>query len=548
MNSNKKTVVILFIIFLVALLLRIWKLGTLPHDPYEDEIMSGYVGRFILQNGKDLYGNAWPLLYFNKFGDYYIILPMYLSGISTFLFGMTVFATRFPAALIGAFAVFPVYLFSSELFKNNKVALLSAFFLAITPWHIVLSRASAEGVIGSTVFLLGVYFLYVAIARLNVMKLYVASGFFLLSYFIYHPFRVYTPIVMAGSFLIFGLAKKIKMNRTFTLLFIVLTVVFCTLTFYIATTPWGRGRFAQTSVLGAQSGVAIKINTASYADKSILEARVFHNKVVMYGREFLKQYVHYLSPEFLFLDGGQFSRYSIYENGLFYIAFFFALFALIKSKTVPRKNTKGVLFLIFLIAISILPAALTVVESPNIHRSVFLSLLLCPVFALAFIAAWEKRVKWMSYGLLLSIVVLFEFFYFWHQYSVHTDSYVSVKRNTAQVEIINYVLHNQNKFNSIYITGNGTMPMYYLFFKKDLNPNYASQFKSDLHISQIDNIHFVFSDCPADQLKAPSLPKKSIVIQPNYCTIPQSYTQHGMHTGINSLIGYQVLLPSTTAK
>ena len=60
----------LLLIFAIALVLRLYRLGTLPITFHEDELLSGYLGRYILQNGFDLYGNKWPLLYFNKFGDY----------------------------------------------------------------------------------------------------------------------------------------------------------------------------------------------------------------------------------------------------------------------------------------------------------------------------------------------------------------------------------------------------------------------------------------------------------------------------------------------
>src|SRR3990167_10980877 len=142
----------LFGIFLLALVLRIINLGDLPHGFFEEEVTNAYVGRFIFQNGKDLYGNIFPLLYFDKFHDYPPVLPMYISGLGTFLFGNSEFAARFPTALIGALTVFPVFGIATLLSLSG---LFAAFLLAILPWHIVLSRTGAEGVIGLYVFVLG---------------------------------------------------------------------------------------------------------------------------------------------------------------------------------------------------------------------------------------------------------------------------------------------------------------------------------------------------------------------------------------------------------
>src|SRR5258708_7842592 len=146
MKKFFRTYLLLICIFLLAFFLRTYKLGSVPYGLHEDEVMNGYVGRFILQNGKDLYGNRWPLLYFNNFGDYPNVIPMYLSGLSTYVFGINAFAIRFPIALAGALSVFPVYLIGRQIFVKKKYSLHTAFFLAILPWHIILSRSPAENV------------------------------------------------------------------------------------------------------------------------------------------------------------------------------------------------------------------------------------------------------------------------------------------------------------------------------------------------------------------------------------------------------------------
>ena len=48
-------------VFLFACIIRLLYLGSFPTNFHEDEVLVGYVGRFILQNGVDIYGNPWPL-------------------------------------------------------------------------------------------------------------------------------------------------------------------------------------------------------------------------------------------------------------------------------------------------------------------------------------------------------------------------------------------------------------------------------------------------------------------------------------------------------
>lgn len=109
LRSSKGIYLLLFLFFLASLFLRIYDLGQMPSGFHRDELHNAYAGRFILQNGKDIYGNSWPLLYFDTYGNYPPVLPMYLSGLSTYIFGTNVFAARFPIAVIGAALLFPLF-------------------------------------------------------------------------------------------------------------------------------------------------------------------------------------------------------------------------------------------------------------------------------------------------------------------------------------------------------------------------------------------------------------------------------------------------------
>jgi len=77
---KKHTVFLLFLTLLLSLFLRFYKLSEIPFGFHQDEVVNAYVGKFILKNGFDLYGNSWPIFYFDKWGDYPPVLPMYFSG------------------------------------------------------------------------------------------------------------------------------------------------------------------------------------------------------------------------------------------------------------------------------------------------------------------------------------------------------------------------------------------------------------------------------------------------------------------------------------
>lgn len=210
------------LIFFFALIIRLINLTTVPNGFHMDEVANTYVGRFILLNGKDLYGNKWPVLYFNKFGDYPPVIPMYLSGLASFIFGVNAFASRFPAAFIGALIIFPLYHLFSKLFSRH-IALIAGIVIAVLPWHVALSRSSAEGIIGLTVFVTGMDFLFTGIQTKKIVPFIFSGLCFASTYLLYPSFRIITPLVLVLIPLFCNYKHIRKIAIFFLLIFIGLT-------------------------------------------------------------------------------------------------------------------------------------------------------------------------------------------------------------------------------------------------------------------------------------------------------------------------------------
>src|SRR4030043_2215732 len=133
---------LLFLIFLLALLLRVYKLGVFPIGFHIDEAKVGWNAFSILKTGKDDLGNRFSL-YYNTFGDYRPTGIFYLTIPSIAVFGRNEFAVRFPSAFFGALTILPLYLFVTEISKSKKdkgklslFGLTASFLLAVSPWHI----------------------------------------------------------------------------------------------------------------------------------------------------------------------------------------------------------------------------------------------------------------------------------------------------------------------------------------------------------------------------------------------------------------------------
>src|SRR5258708_5680314 len=146
-SIKKGTWSILLGIIVIASVLRLWRLGSVPLSPDWDEAALGYNAYAILHTGRDEYGKFLPLV-LQSFNDYKPALYTYIALPFIAIFDLSVFAVRLPSALFGIITVFATFFLVKELTKRNDVALLSSFFLAISPWHIQFSRVAFETNVG----------------------------------------------------------------------------------------------------------------------------------------------------------------------------------------------------------------------------------------------------------------------------------------------------------------------------------------------------------------------------------------------------------------
>lgn len=519
----KKHLVLIGITFL-TLVLRLWQLGSLPGTFFVDEVLIGYVGRFILENGVDLYGNHWPLLYFNNFGDYYIIWPMYLAGLATKFLGASEFAVRLPTVLFGTVAVPGIYWLARNFHLDRKTSTIAALLLAISPWHIVLSRSSTEGVIEVTLIILAVSLLLNAVRKQHYRDLFFAALFSLSSYFIYHSSRLQIPLIWLGMVAYQWFTTiKIKGSKKFLIITSVFAMFFLALTLFISQTNWGRGRFDQTSIFGEQARVVGRMTELSYnlGPDHLLLARIFHNKYLGYGREFMRQYGSYFAPDFLLLDGWKGTRYDVPEAGPNFLLI--APLMLIGAYFVfsqPKRLTQQWL-IIWLLLIAPIPASMTVIESPNIRRSL---LMVVPLLLLAAIGLRESvqmlnKHKLHFVKLILWMAIFAEFVFFWHHYVFQSDRVASLEREDGIREIVAFISQEENQDRTIYLPSRGFLPAQYLFFNNIYDPILAGKFGSSTHLDEYRNLRFIDANRVTGAIPREEVNPNDLVIDMYTCDI-----------------------------
>ena len=159
MAKNSKVVGALILILLVASFLRLYSLDSMPPGLYSDEAMNGSNATEALASGD------FRVFYAENNGreGFFINIQVWLIGFigPAGLIG-PVGLLRLPSAIFGILTVLGIYFLTKELFGNKNLALLAAFLIATSFWHINFSRIGFRAIMAPAFLTWGLYFLLVS--------------------------------------------------------------------------------------------------------------------------------------------------------------------------------------------------------------------------------------------------------------------------------------------------------------------------------------------------------------------------------------------------
>ncbi len=491
---------ILFVsLLLISLFVRMYDLTNTPNGLNIDESQNAYIGRYIIENGHDVYGQKWPLFYADKRGDYPPVIPMYFAAIGTYIFGPTILGARVVLALFAALTVIPVF-YLAYWFSDKKkwVALGVSLLFSLNPWHISLSRVATEGTLALFFFSLGLVLILHGIDKIHNRRASIIIGSILtiFSMLVYPSFRILSPVTLLTITIWHWLTTK-KYSR------IILFFVVCSflLVGYTSNTVWGKGRFVQTSYFKLDS--THQDNPFAkfiFDEKSALVARIFYNKYTYITYTFIKEYYQYFSLDFLLGQRGQPIWFTTSLGGLMLISHAALLGLYFVYKTISRSpleiNKSKWILLLTLSVLAPLPAALTNEMTPSLHRAVQMSMYLCLLAIPPVCLLLDNKRSILSVAM-FSFVATMELMFFVHTYFAHINLSVGVQRQTGRYEVIQYISQNKSKYNDVIWYNSGWPQMDYLYFTGQfkLDPQY--HFIFDLQMPRYENIHFFRADCPS---------------------------------------------------
>lgn len=458
----KKGILIFFVI-LVAFILRFYNLNLTPPSLYWDEVSLGYNAYSILKTARDEHGKFLPVTNFVAFGDYKPPGYIYLTVPAIAVFGLDEFSVRLPSAVFGVLTVVIAYLLAKKIFEAEKIALFTAFFLAISPWHIQFSRGAFEANVGLFFSLLGIY-LFFKFALDKPIYLIFASLSFLAAMYTFTGQRLFVPLILIVLAIQFK--KQIVKNfKTVIFTTIIFLILFWPLARFITDTIEGQLRFNEVTIFKDLAPINESI---AYRERDNFSwwSNLVHNRRLYYLNEYLSGYFDAFSPTFLFTRGDVNPRLSIQEQGELY--YFDILLVLAGLYFIFVKKYKYGLFILSWLLISPLGPA-TARETPHALRMIHI----LPTYQILSAVGIYYMVR--SFNLkkvvfLVSVIIGLFMFYYLHMYYVHWPPNYSEEWQYGYKEAVETVKQYYGQVNNVIVTKSQGRPYIYFLFYMQADP------------------------------------------------------------------------------
>ena len=525
MNKLSKYFLLLNIVGL-ALVLRLVNVSQVPPGLNRDEAAIGYNAYSLLKTGRDEYGKSWPLS-FKSFGDWKV--PAYFYMVMPFvqLLGLTELAVRLPSGLLGTATVFLTYYLVCEIlaFRSinqrsdttsvltlaksqiDMIALLAAFILAITPWHVFMSRNASESNVAVFFAVLGLWTFFRSFQ--NKKLLLVSFIAFALTLYTYHGNHIFTPLFILGLCTIYW--RECLANPWFKTaggIFILLSAIIFSQTLLGADKTKISGLFP----LSDQSKVYadITLRRLEYKNNQLL-AKLIHNKPLYLIETVVNNYLKGFSSEFLFIKGGDNAQHNIpgFGNLLVWEApfIFLGICILLNAK---QKNGY---FLVYWLLISPLAASITR-DAP--HTARMMGFLPLPAILAAYglgisgMWIWRRKVGWI-FSIGMGVIIGIYLILYLDQYFVHFPLVSAKDWGYGYKQLVDETLKLQSKYKQVFIARPEVSPYIYFLFYGQLDPEtyqktivrYPETTEGFAHVRQMDKLYFQQIDW-ADELLIPN--------------------------------------------
>lgn len=483
---NKKSLILLFSIILLAGILRFWGLGSVPPSPDWDEAALGYSAYSILETGRDEYGEFLPVV-LRSFDDYKPALYAYLIIPFIPIFDLSTFTVRFPSALLGTLTVGFTFLLVRELFimrnsenKNSlktenwklEIPMLTALMLAISPWHVQFSRIAFETNTGLAFNILAAYLFLLGLRK--PVAFYFSAFVATLPIYAYQSDKVFTPLLFL---LLIGIYFKQFINlpkKQIVAFFVVGIISILPMLISITSNKETLMRAQATSIFTEKTYLLRnnikKLEFEQQRGNKVGE--LLNNRRFVYASYITAGYLSHYNLNWLFTTG-DLKRHKAPSMGLLYIwelpfvllGIYFLFFGPFSRKT------KLLIFGWFLI--SPIPASVTTGVPHAVRTLNFLPTF--QIFSALGIILFLKEVLNVKYkvlsiklGYFLIVVIgLFaaaNFVFYLNQYFVQQNYFYSKDWQYGWKETVDYVKSVEKDYDKVIVSYKEPLDRSYMFF------------------------------------------------------------------------------------
>lgn len=507
----------MLVVFIIAAFLRFYQLGQNPPSLTWDEVAWGYNAYALGTDGKDEFGRFLPLNYLESFGDFKPPMYAYLSVLPVKIFGLSEFAVRLPSALFGTLSVLVTFFLAKRLFpqiegqiriRTDILALLVAIFLAISPWHINLSRAAFEANVASFFIISGVWLFLEWVDKKKWYYLSLSAISFVFSIYTFNTARIVAPLLIVV--LAFTSIKILMVKKRDVLIAGVIGFLLLLPTLGFLFTPQASLRFHEVNIF-SDIGIINRTNQEMAYDGNTLWSRILHNRRLAYGVEYLRHYFDHFNPSFLFIRGDGNPKFSTQDVGQLYFwdlpFFILGILFLIRWRI-------GRWWLVFLwLLLGIVPAA-SARETPHALRieTSLPTFQIITAFGTMVFLIWvsslnRKRMTLIIFSLFVALFM--NMFYYLHGYYLHFPREYSGEWQYGYKEAIAYARDVETYYDRIYATTElGRPHIYYAFYlpidpqiyREDISVRREQPF-GIVHVERVGKYYFAKDLAISDKVK-----------------------------------------------
>ncbi len=468
----KYTLPLLVFIVILGASLRLFMIEAIPPSLNWDEASLGYNAFGIAEEGIDEHGEYLPLARFIAFGDYKPPGYIYVDSLFIKLFGLNTFWIRFPSALSGIGMIVLTYALAKILFGSRKAALFASLAIAISPWSIQLSRAAIEANLAAFFNCLGVYSFILGLKKTKFFFV-LSAIFFILSFYTFNANKIIGPVLFVSLCMVFF--DQVWKAWKYILLAIFFAFLMLLPSISYLRSPESKLRFQEVSIFNELS-IIEKSNQRIALENYSLWSKAFHNRRILFTKEFLKHFSDHFNPRYLFFTGDRNPRLSIQSVGELYL--YELPLVLIGLYCLVKRRKKPLILVIIWIVVAIIPAA-TARETPHALRTASV----LPTYQLIIGYGACSLVKYLKqYKRFINLKLFFwmaiftaSIYYYLHYYYLHYSKQWASEWQDGYKEMVQLVDTIEPNYDSVVITKYRGRPyIYFLLYNKIKPSQYLS--------------------------------------------------------------------------